>query len=287
VLRAFQQRFARWGFRAEALTPVYGLSEAALAVTFSAIDRPFTSRRFDRDLLAASAEARDDDSGVELVSVGRPLPDFEIRIVDRERRELPDGKIGSVLARGPSLMSGYFGQPLSTAKALRDGWLETGDLGFTFDGELYLSGRAKDVIILRGRNHAPHEVEHAVDTVEGVRTGCSVAASYLPDGADGEVLVVLVEASRSLPVESYAGTAGEVARAVRSATGLEADRVEVLAPGTLPRTSSGKMRRHAALGAWLRGQLTPPEDVTLLRVAGAVARSSLAMARARRGGDGG
>jgi acyl-CoA synthetase (AMP-forming)/AMP-acid ligase II len=287
VLRAFQERFAAWGFRAEALTPVYGLSEAALAVTFSDLGSRFSSRRFDRDLLTGEGEARPASDGVEMVSVGRPLPGFEVRVVDGERRDLGDGAVGRVLVRGPSMMSGYFGQPIATAAVLRDGWLDTGDLGFIHDNELYLSGRAKDVIILRGRNHSPDEVEHAVDAVDGVRTGCSVAASFLPENGDREVLVVLVEAERGLPESRYREVGRAVGRAVLAASGLDADHVEVLPPGTLPRTSSGKMRRREALDRWRRGELTPPEEVTALRMAGAVARSSIAMARARRGGDGG
>ena len=193
VLRAFQERFSKWGLRSDALTPVYGLSEAALAVTFSPVERPFTSRRFDRDQLAASERAIEDPHGVEIVSVGRPLPGFELRIVDRDGRDLPPNRLGLVLVRGPSMMEGYLGLVRATAEVLRGGWLDTGDLGFIAEGELYLSGRAKDVLILRGRNHSPVEVEHAVDRVEGVRVGCAAAVSYLPEDADTEALVLLVE----------------------------------------------------------------------------------------------
>ncbi len=184
VLRRFQERFSRWGFRAEALTPVYGLSEAALAVTFSEIARPFSSRFFDRDELADDHRAVESAGGVELVSLGSPLDGFEIRVVDRDRRDLPEGRVGRMLVSGPSLMDGYLGMEESTAEVLQDGWLDTGDLGFLLDGELYLTGRAKDVLILRGRNHSPVEVEHAVDGVEGVRTGCAAAFSFMPE--DGE-----------------------------------------------------------------------------------------------------
>jgi acyl-CoA synthetase (AMP-forming)/AMP-acid ligase II len=223
VLRRFQRRFAAWGFRPEALTPVYGLSEASLAVTFSAIDRPFTSARFDRR-----------------------------------------------------------GQKRATAGAVRDGWLDTGDLGFISGGELFLTGRSKDVLILRGRNHSPIEVEHAVDEVDGVRTGCAAAASFMPEGADRELLVVLVEARKGVSEGRYRRIASEVSRAVLSATGLDPDHLEVLAPGSLPRTSSGKIRRHEALRRWQAGNLAPPALVTPFRLVGAALRSSLAMARAER-----
>jgi acyl-CoA synthetase (AMP-forming)/AMP-acid ligase II len=282
VLRRFQRRFAGWGFRPEALTPVYGLSEASLAVTFSNIEDDFTCRRFDRLALAEDGEAREDATGSEIVSVGRPLPDFSVRIVDREQGELPERRVGRVHVRGPSLMKGYLGFDGETARAIRGGWLDTGDLGFIADGELYLTGRAKDVLILRGRNHSPVEVEHAANSVEGVRTGCCAAVSFMPEGADTEALLVMVEARKGLSSDRFAEIAEEVTRSVLAATGLEADHVEVLEAGTLPRTSSGKIRRREALRRWRSGKLTPPAAVTPFRLAGAALRSSLAMARAER-----
>jgi acyl-CoA synthetase (AMP-forming)/AMP-acid ligase II len=282
VLRAFQKRFAAWGFRPQSLTPVYGLSEATLAVTFADLATGFTSRFFDREALASSCRAIEVEGGVEIVSVGRPLRGFELRIVDRNHRELSEGRLGRLLVRGPSLMDGYLGGRTATDEAFHDGWLDTGDLGFLSDGELYLTGRAKDVLILRGRNHSPVEVEHAVDDVAGARVGCSVAASFLPEGADGEALVLLVEAREAITPVHYAEIAKAAARSVRAATGLAPDHVEVVAPGTLPRTSSGKLRRHEALRRWRQDELVPPKRVTPLRLAGAVARSSLAMARAER-----
>jgi len=287
VLRRFQRRFAAWGFRPEALTPVYGLSEASLAVTFSPLDQPFASRRFDREALASRLEAIDDPTGVEIVSVGRPLPDFVLRVVDREHRDLPERRVGRVLVHGPSLMEGYLGRRRATARTLRGGWLDTGDLGFVAEGDLYLTGRAKDVLILRGRNHSPVEVEHAVDTVNGVRTGCAAAVSFMPEDGEREMLLVMVEARRGVPVSGYPQIGEKVSLAVLAATGLDADRVEVLEPGALPRTSSGKIRRHEALHRWQTDALTPPAAVTPFSLVGAAVRSTLAMARAeRRRGNG-
>jgi fatty-acyl-CoA synthase len=285
VLRRFQRRFSVCGFRSEALTPVYGLSESALAVTFAPLDRPFTSRRFDRDALARRFEAVDDPAGMEIVSVGRPLPDFALRVVDREHRDLPERRVGRVLVSGPSLMEGYLGRRRETLRVLHDGWLDTGDLGFVVDGELYLTGRAKDVLILRGRNHSPVDVEHAVDVVDGVRAGCAAAVSFMPEHADRELLVVMVETRKAVPKTQYSRIAEMVVQAVLAATGLEPDRVEVVAPGTLPRTSSGKIRRHEALKRWRAGVLAAPVAVTPFRLVGAAVRSSLAMARAERRRD--
>lgn len=304
VVRAFCERFARWGFRPEAMTPVYGLSEASLAVTFSDLGRQFRTATFDREALsrplAEGAEARPQSGGREIVSVGRPVPGFRLRVVDETGDELPEVRVGRILIQGPSLMEGYLGAPEATARAMissppGDGagdwlgaWLDTGDLGFLHRGELYLTGRAKDVVILRGRNYAPEEIERAVEGVPGVRTGCVVAVSWLPEEAPGEVLALLVEASRDAGPAERMALPGACREAVLGVTGLAVDEVVVLEPGTLPRTSSGKLRRQEALRLHLAGELLPPDRVTPLRLAGAAARSGLAYARLRwerRGGS--
>jgi acyl-CoA synthetase (AMP-forming)/AMP-acid ligase II len=284
VQRAFAERMAPYGLRPEALTPVYGMSEAALAVTFSALDRPPLATRFDREALSREGVARESPDGREIVSVGRPVPGFSLRIVDAAGKDLPEGDVGRVWIQGPSLMEGYLGQPEATARALRNGWLDTGDLGFLHRGELYLTGRAKDVVILRGRNHSPEEIERAVDGVAGVRTGCVVAASWLPEDAPGEILALFVETARGAAAEIVAKLPEACRSAVLAATGLAVDRLIPLAPGTLPRTSSGKLRRGETLRLYLAGELRPPDQVTPLRLARTMARSSLAFARLRLAG---
>jgi acyl-CoA synthetase (AMP-forming)/AMP-acid ligase II len=264
VLRAFCERFAPWGFRPEAMTPVYGLSEAALAVTFSALGQPFQVTRFDREELAREGRARVSADGREIVSVGRPVPGFRLRIVDSGGRDLPAGTLGQVWIQGPSLMDGYLDDPEATERALRDGWLDTGDLGFLHGGELYLAGRAKDAVILRGRNHAPEEIERAVDEVPGLRPGSAVAVSWLPEDAPGEVLVLFVEATREATPEELAALPDACREAVLGATGLAVDRLEVLAPGALPRTSSGKLRRGETLRLYLAGELALLEPAASL-----------------------
>jgi acyl-CoA synthetase (AMP-forming)/AMP-acid ligase II len=287
VLRAFAERFARWGLRPEALTPVYGLSEAALAVTFSAPDRAFTTRRFDREALARDGRAVDAADGLEIVSVGRPVPGFRLSLRDAAGREQPERRVGRLWIAGPSLMAGYLDDPAATAEAMRDGWLDTGDLGFVAAGELFLTGRAKDVILLRGRNYAPEPIERALEGLPGARPGCAVAVSWLPEGAPGEVLGVLIERRRAARPQELEALPAACRAAVLRATGLAVDEVVVLPPGTLPRTSSGKLRRAEALRLHLAGELSPPAKVTPLHLARAVARSRLAYARlGNRGGDG-
>ena len=228
TLRSFRERFAAWGLRPEALTPVYGLSEASLAVTFSDPSTPFRGQHFNRRALAngvvqtvdpadppPEGARADGPPPIELVSVGTPLAGFEVQIRDPARRPLPDDRIGHLWVSGPSLMDRYLN---CDDTPITDGWLDTGDLGFMHQGELYISGRAKDLLILRGRNHAPQEVEHAVDVLEGVRTGCSAAVAELSE--EGERLLLFVEARQAAP-----GLAEEVAQVAFSATGLRPDLV--------------------------------------------------------------
>lgn len=254
VLRRFRERFAPWGFRPTALTPVYGLAEASLAVTFSKVEEPMVTRRFDRDGLSIGRASEDPD-GIEIPSLGPPVPGFEIRIVDENRQPVADGRVGRLFVRGPSLMEGYLGQLSATEQAFHDGWLDTGDLGFLRNRELYLTGRAKDVVILRGRNHAPEEIERAVDDVDGVRQGGAVAVSYLPEGGESEELLLFVERARNGGNGIGPVIAGACAEVVLAATGLGVDHVIVLEPGSLPRTSSGKKRRAETLRRHLASEL--------------------------------
>ena len=173
-------------------------------------------------------------------------------------------------------MAGYFGRPDLTNRVLQDGWLNTGDRGFIHDGELYVCGRQKDIVIVRGANHAPEEFEAALEGLPGVRTGCAVAVGFVPPGDDDEALAMLVETT----ADATPSLAQDVASRVQQHTGILPVRVELLAPGTLPRTSSGKLRRREALNQWLSGQLTPPKKVTAARLLVQAANGELFQARA-------
>jgi acyl-CoA synthetase (AMP-forming)/AMP-acid ligase II len=165
---------------------------------------------------------------------------------------------------------------------MREGWLDTGDLGFLHAGDLYLTGRAKDVLILRGRNHLPHDVEIAVDAVPGARTGCSAAVSYLPEGALTEDLLVFVERNRRGGRSDVGDLAENCRREILSRTGLDPSLIEILEPGTLPRTSSGKIRRREALRRFLAKELLPPKPMNAVRMIGELARSRAALKRSPR-----
>jgi acyl-CoA synthetase (AMP-forming)/AMP-acid ligase II len=290
VLDRFADRFAPFGFRPEALTPVYGLSEAALAVTFSDIDKPYSYRSVSRDRPVGNSAAELQDIQEEpnrrrLVSVGRPLPGFEVEVRNQEGDALTGSEAGRIWIRGPSLMREYLNQPQATSMVLRDGWLDTGDVGFLHAGELYVSGRAKDVLIVRGANHSPDEIEAMVSELEAVRTGCAAAVGHLPENADREEIWLFVERSR----EGIDKESDEIIEACKhqalAHTGIALDRVEVLELGTLPRTSSGKIRRQRALELFLVGDLHPPERVTRARILHAMGRSMWAQLRHRRPSD--
>ncbi|WP_338873735.1 fatty acyl-AMP ligase [Myxococcus stipitatus] len=276
TLQRFAQRFERWGFSARALRPVYGMSEASLAVTFPPEGRGPRVLGVDSGVLAR--EGRVESGARMMVSVGAPVAGFEVEVRDEKGGVLPERQVGTVFTRGPSLMAGYYGDAVATRRALTlDGWLDTGDLGFIADGELYLTGRAKDVVIIRGANHAPQAFEEPLQSVEGVRTGCAVALGFTPEGGEDEALLILAE--RSGP-EADAGVEERIRAAVVAATGVRPHTVKMLESGTLPRTSSGKLRRGEALRRYLAGELLPPKKVGMVGMAVEMARSALAMARA-------
>jgi fatty-acyl-CoA synthase len=280
VLRAFAERFSRWGFEARALAPVYGLSEASLAVTFTPIGRGFLSRCFEQRALAEAGLARLDPEGMELVSVGRALPGFQVAVREAGGgRELAEGRVGRIWVRGPSLMKEYLNRPRATAEVLQDGWLDTGDLGFFHQGELFITGRAKDVLIVRGQNHAPEELERAVSGVPGVRSGCVAAVSRAIENRDTEEVWLFVERGRKVARRANSEINEDCRREILKATGLMVERVVVLEPGTLPRTSSGKVRRAEALRQYLAGELSPPRTVSWHLLLGAWLQSSWAFLR--------
>jgi acyl-CoA synthetase (AMP-forming)/AMP-acid ligase II len=276
VARRFVERFGPYGFDPRALVPAYGLAEASLAVTFAPSRTALRTIAVDATALAADGRVRPGDRT--LVSVGRPVPGAEVEIRDETGAVVPGGTVGRIHVRGPSVMVGYLGQPEATRAALVDGWLDTGDLGFVAEGELVVCGRAKDIIILRGANHVPQEFEEALEGLEGVRVGCAVALGAIPDGAESEELVLLVE----LGPGNRTDLVDRVRTRVLERTGIRPHSVELLVPGTLPRTSSGKLRRREALRRWQSGTLTPPRRVRWLGLAGAMVKSAVAFARVDR-----
>jgi fatty-acyl-CoA synthase len=239
VLRAFLGRFAAHGLRPESILPSYGMAEATLAITFADVDGKLATDRVDLAAMrAGTARPAGEGPAMELVSCGRPFPGHEIAVVAPDGRRLGEREVGEVWLRGPSVTAGYFGDAQATAEAFGDGWLHTGDLGYRAGGELFLCGRAKDLIILNGKNHYPQDIERIVSRIDGVRDGQCVAFSRL-DASGAEIAVVVAESRRDT-----SGIAAAIIAAVRAELGLTLSEIHFIKRGTLPKTSSGKVRRR-------------------------------------------
>ncbi len=257
TLEAFAAAFGPCGFSPEAFRPVYGLAEATLAATISPAGGPQVDR-VDRAALAergvARPSSRTDRDGQEFVAVGCPVEGIDLRILDAGGERCPDRAVGQVHLRGPSVMSGYYNNPQATAPVLRDGWLATGDLGYMARGQLHITGRQKELIIKTGRNLLPQDIEAACLEVAGLRTGRAVAFG-LPNPSTGTEDVVLVAELRDRALGASPLLADRVSRQVHGRTGVKLDRLELVPPGALPRTSSGKLQRTAVRQMLERGEL--------------------------------
>ena len=248
TLRRFEQQFARCGFAATAMTPVYGLAEASVGLAFPPRGRGPVIDRIDRDTFLASGTAvtAPDPQGkvFEFVSCGRPLPGHQIRIVDDGGRELPDRREGRLQFKGPSATSGYYRNPDKTRELFHDGWLDSGDLAYIAGGEVYLTSRVKDIIIRGGRNVYPHELEDAVSGIAGIRRACTAVFGSKDPKTGTEKLIVLTESRKR-----HADELEKLRRHVNAVTvdllGMAPDEVVIAPPGSVLKTSSGKIRRAA------------------------------------------
>ncbi len=259
TLERFTQRFAPYGFRPGAMTPVYGLAECSVALAFPPIGRgPRVDRiarePFQREAMARAA-APDDPNALEFVSSGRELMEHAIRIVDDTGADLGERAVGRLVFRGPSMTSGYYRNPEATAAiTLPEGWLDSGDLAYRADGEIHVCGRRKDLIIKGGRNLVPQEIEEAAAAVPGVRRGCVVAFGVLNAMLGTESLVVVAETRASDPAERERIVAA-VTECVAAAVEVPPDEVVLVAPGGVLKTSSGKVRRVATRQQFVEGAL--------------------------------
>jgi fatty-acyl-CoA synthase len=256
LLRRFSDKFAPCGFRAEAFFPVYGLAEATVAVTFPEKLAPTVVDRVDRAALEREGRAVPCEEGpgsMELTGVGRPIAHTEVRLVDEQDQLVPERTQGELLVRSATLMEGYYREPELTASALQEGWLRTGDLGYQAKGSFFITGRKKELIIKGGHNLIPSILEELASTVEGVRAGCVAAVGVRSEQRQTELAYVLAETK--LEAEGR-GALGERIREQLRAHGIAIDHVLLVAPGTLPKTTSGKIKRKAIADAIAAGQLT-------------------------------
>jgi 1-acyl-sn-glycerol-3-phosphate acyltransferase len=289
TLDRFAGRFARCGFRREALLPVYGLAEASLAVTIPPVGRGPRVDRLDRAAFAhegRAVPAPTDDSAsaptenpnvISFVSVGSPIPRHDVRIVDDRGEDVEERVEGRLWFRGPSATQGYYRNEPETAalfpRSAEAGWVDSGDRAYRADGEIYITGRVKDIIIHAGHHLYPHEIEDTVARVPGVRKGCVVAFGASDPVAGTEQLVIVAE-SRETNRLARERLAQAISAQVTETLGQPPSVVEVVPPNTIPKTSSGKLRRNTTKERFLGGELSPATSPAWLQIARLAAASS-------------
>ena len=260
TLARFAKRFAPYGLRSDALAPVYGLAECSVGLAAPRMGRGPRVDVIDRQAFQESGTARPADESdpadtLRVVSCGHALPGHEIRLVNTSDQTVAERQVGRVQFRGPSATTGYYRNSVATRELVRsDGWLEAGDLGYCADGELFLTGRRKDLIIKGGRNLQPHEAEEIAGSVLGVRRGC-VAAFGVVDRTRGTERFVIVAETRLRSPRDRADLEKTITDRVAATIGVPPDVVVLAGPGAVLKTSSGKIRRGATRGLFEAGRL--------------------------------
>ncbi|MBX3592942.1 fatty acyl-AMP ligase [Sphingomonas sp.] len=255
VMQSFVDAFADAGFQASAFLPSYGLAEATLAVSIMPPGEGIVVELVEETQLSGGDHGGDRPQRFRaIVNCGKPVKDMEIEIREEDGTPLPEKAIGKVWCRGPSVMVGYFRDPESTAACMQDGWLDTGDMGYISEGYIYIVGRAKDMIIVNGKNHWPQDIEWAVEQLPGFKQGDIAAFAITTPGGE-ETPAVLVQCRTSDDSERQK-LREEIRERVRTVTGMNCV-IELIPPRTLPRTSSGKLSRAKARNLYLAGEIKP------------------------------
>ena len=259
IIRAFSETFSPAGFDPAAFTPSYGMAETTVALSFAPDGQGLKTERLDLSALErelAARPAKGDGPARDFALCGPPLPGHRIEIRDEDGAVLPEGRVGRIFADGPSLMTCYFGDPEKTAEAIRDGWLDTGDLGYLRGGQLVVTGRAKDLMIVAGRNLWPQDIEWTIETtLDQIREGDVAAFSVTPDDSGDRIeeQVVIAAECRLREPEARESFRKAVRAAAAESHGVDAV-VALAANGSLPRTSSGKLSRARARRMFLDGE---------------------------------
>jgi acyl carrier protein len=258
TVERFYEKFKYYGLKREALMPVYGLAENSLGLTFPPLGRGPRIDRVQREAFMQRGEAiqaeKKDQSALRFISCGRPLANHEIRIVDNANRELPERREGRLQFYGPSATSGYFRNPSDTKRLFQDQWLDSGDMAYIDDGELFITGRVKDIIIRAGRNIYPHEIEEAVGDIEGIRAGRVTAFGSISRDTGTERLVIVAE-SYETDEKTQRRLRAKVNSVVNGLAGTPPDDVVIAPPNTILKTSSGKLRRAASREIYEKGRV--------------------------------
>jgi len=257
-VRRFSERFHEYGLRPEAMSPVYGLAESSVGLAFPPPGRIAPIDRIQREALELAGKATpaepDDTQALEVVACGQVLSGHALRVVDPKGRELPERRQGRLQFRGPSCTRGYIRNP-EASNGLFDGdWLDSGDLAYLAEGELYLTSRVKDLIIRAGRNLYPYEVEEAVGDIPGIRKGC-VAMFGATDPSTATERVVVVAESRETDAKRLDQLKQQAQAVATELLDMPPDQVVMAPPHTVLKTSSGKIRRSACKELFEKGQL--------------------------------
>ncbi len=271
TISRFNARFANYGLSEHTLLPVYGLAESSVGLTIPPLGRTARIDKINRQIFdtqhIALAATDTDPSPLQFPSCGKPLSGHEIRIVDEQQVPVAERIEGLIQFRGPSSMRGYFNAPEKTQAIFRDGWWDSGDYGYQADGEIYITGRRKDIIIKGGRNFYPQELEEIASEVHGVRRGC-VAAFGVRDSASGTEKIVVIAETREQQAAVLENMARQITDKIVTVIDIPPDVVHMVPPGTIPKTSSGKLRRSSCRDAYLRNELVKqPKKALWLQIA--------------------
>lgn len=258
TLEEFAKKFEPYGFKRNALLPVYGLAESTVALAIPPVGRGFIIDKIARQPFEEyhqAIPAVDEDHPLEFVACGLPMPNHEIRIIDDQNNELPDRHVGNLQFRGPSSMQGYYNNPEATQAIYHDGWWDSGDLAYMAEGEVYITGRRKDLIVKAGRNLYPAEIEEIVGNIKGVRQGC-VTAFGIHDTQRGTEQLIIVAETQEKNTTKREQIVADINEAISVALDIVPDHVCLVAPHMVPKTSSGKLQRAACHSLYVSGKLS-------------------------------
>ncbi|MFB9850572.1 fatty acyl-AMP ligase [Micromonospora andamanensis] len=261
TIKRFVDRFQQWGLRQDVFMPCYGMAEATLTITMSPGNGPVRVDTIDRTAAVTHGQVIDVDpgeaSGMQVVACGVPVAGTEIRIVDGDGNPLGDNQIGDIQFRSPARTVGYFGLPQETAAAIAEpDWWKTGDVGYLRDGEIRITGRSKDLIIIRGANYFPSDIEQAAESVPGVRLGTVVAVGHRPEDGDSEELHLIVESY--VPTDQHEPLRQAIRAAVSAQTGVPVAQVHLVPRRSIPKTTSGKLQRAKARQLFIENPAPAP-----------------------------
>jgi len=252
----FADKFEAYGLNRKALFPVYGLAESTVGLILPPLNRGMhidliDRKQFEEEKFACPSAQ---DNALSFVSCGKPMDGHEVRIVNDDDHVLPERHVGSLQFRGPSSMIGYYNNPRATKAVYHDGWIDSGDLAYQAESEIYITGRRKDVIIKAGRNLYPAEIEELVGVLDGVRQGC-VTAFSVNDNARGTEQLVVVAETREKDMQQRNDILERINDALVNAMDISPDRVVLVTPHSIPKTSSGKLQRAQSKALYLQGKL--------------------------------